>query len=107
MGYPFSSYAAVEEIDFPCKALNHLLYQILDKLENQTKKQLEVIKLYEQSEHITYKEIALQMGDSTENEANISKILKRANYGLIKDAQEGLFKLADYLKTNMISRGIE
>jgi hypothetical protein len=99
---PISSYAAVEDITFPCKALNHLLNEILDKLDNQTEKQMEVVKYYEQSASITYKEIAQQMGDSTENEANISKILKRANYSLIKDAKEGLFQLADYLQASMI-----
>jgi hypothetical protein len=101
----FSFFAKVEDFPFPCKAINHFMYQIYEQLENQTEKQSEVIQIMERSEKITYKEIASKLGVRNDNEANISKLLKRSNYKLVQEAKQGLFELLDYLQEGILDKG--
>lgn len=92
----FFTYAENEMI--PYNALNHYLHYILEKWEMRTDKQNRIINLLDENQELTYKEIGNLLGQPQNAESNISRLLTRADYRLVKDAEKSLLDLLDFLQ---------
>lgn len=74
--------------------INYFIYFIFDKIRKRTEKQTEAIRLLEKNPDLPYEEIGKSLHYREENRiANVSKLLARADYQLVKNAEEELLKL--------------
>ncbi|PLR85686.1 MULTISPECIES: SatD family protein [Bacillus] len=82
-------------------AINYLLYFIIEKVIKRTEKQNKAIELIENNPDKNYKEIGLNLDYDINNaESNISKLLNRAEYNIVKEAEENLINLINILYEN-------
>lgn len=73
---------------------NYMLYFILEKITKRTEKQSKAIRLLEQYPTLNYEQIGNYLDYEGENrKANVSNLLIRAEYNIVKDAEEELIKL--------------
>lgn len=103
--YRFFAYA--EDSFIPYRAINHYLHFLMEKLETRTDKQIEIIELMERNPELTYKEIGDLLGLSKHAESNISRLLARADYHLVKDAEQSLLDLLDFMQSQVMIQGKE
>jgi hypothetical protein len=74
--------------------VNYMLYFILEKIKKRTDKQSQAIRLLEQHPKLNYEQLGKYLDYGAENvKANVSNLLKRAEYNIVKDAEEELVKL--------------
>jgi hypothetical protein len=82
-------------------AINYLLYFIMEKVIKRTEKQNKAIELIENNPNKNYKELGLKLDyDINNSESNISKLLNRAEYNIVKEAEENLVSLINTLYEN-------
>ena len=82
-------------------AINYLLYFILEKVIKRTEKQNKAIELIENNPNKNHKELGLILDYNIENsEANISKLLNRAEYKIVKEAEGNLVSMINILYEN-------
>ncbi len=89
---------------FPYDAINHFITYINQKNAKRTKKQIEVITYMENHPHLSYKEVAAHFDYS---EINIYKIIQRSEYQLVKDAEESLKGLLQFIQDSLINKSSE
>jgi len=90
-----------EEMLFPYDAINHFITYINQKNAKRTKKQIEVISYIEKNPHLSYKEISVHFNYS---EINIYKIIQRSEYQLVKDAEESLKDLLEFIQNSLVNK---
>lgn len=79
-------------------AINYLLYFIMEKVIKRTEKQTKAIELIENNPNKHYKELGPNLNyDINNSESNISKLLKRAEYNIVKEAEKNLVCLINIL----------
>jgi hypothetical protein len=96
-----TTYVYDEDSLFPYDIINHLITYINQKNAKRTKKQIEVIAYIERNPKLNYKEISAHFNYS---EINIYKIIQRSEYQLVKDAEESLKGLLEFIQTSLINK---
>lgn len=74
--------------------INYYIYFIFDKIRKRTEKQTKAIRMLEKNPDLTYGELGEYLNYREEHRiVNVSKLLARAEYQLVKHAEEELLKL--------------
>jgi O6-methylguanine-DNA--protein-cysteine methyltransferase len=81
----------------PYQALNALTYSILEKTENRSEKQNQVIQMLEQHPTWSYEQIGKRMGYKSPKSA-VSYLLTRADYHVVQAMEAGLEALLEDLQ---------
>ncbi|WP_067841733.1 hypothetical protein [Amphibacillus sediminis] len=80
------------------QAMHDLLYFIMEKIVKRTDKQHQAVYLLEQHPDHLHKELGEQLGYQGKHaEANFSKLLNRADYTLVKEAEQHMIETITHL----------
>jgi hypothetical protein len=77
---------------FSYQAVNALIFNIVLRKEKRSAKQNDTIEMVERYPHLTYEEIGKKLGYSSPR-SNVSQLLARANYQLVREMEHSLSAL--------------
>jgi hypothetical protein len=90
----------------PYQVLNYQVYFLFERLLKRTDKQNEVVEAVDDlADSNSYDEIGKRFGYAKFPATNISKLLARADYHLVANAENSLFKLLDYFQQQIKPNG--
>ncbi|TFE25174.1 SatD family protein [Cohnella luojiensis] len=90
--------------DLPYEALNSHLYFLFERVLKRTEKQKEVVEAVENlADSNKYGEIGERLGYDKFPSTNVSKILARADFNLVSNAEKSLIKLLNYFQKQIQS----
>lgn len=82
--------------------LNYYVSFVFEKVMKRTDKQIEAIRLLTKYPHLTYEEIGQKLGYTKANaQVNLSNLLSRAKYRLIKEAEEEFLRFIEKTANRM------
>lgn len=88
----------------PYQVVNYQVYFLFERLHKRTDKQREVIETVEKLTNTkSYDEIGELLGYDKFPSTNVSKILSRADFQLVSDAEKSLYELLDYYQQQLLT----
>lgn len=84
--------------------VNYLLYFILEKIKKRTPKQTEAIEIIEENPDLNLEVIGKMLDYELNATSNMSKLLKRGEYLIVKEAEQELIQLINLLYEKGISK---